>query len=371
LAKEQSNISGIDRSDDIDATERALAEMGAGAQNVVINCKESGSTLRFLIPVAAALGISAVFTGEGRLPERPVNLYADLFCGKGVDVNFCADGKIPVNISGKLSPGKFFVPGDVSSQFITGLMFALPLLDGDSEIILTSPLQSAPYADITAGVLQSFGVSAHKTANGYYIPGSQRYTGADYTVEGDFSQAAFFAVAAAVNGDIKIERLNPQSLQGDYKIIDILRGSGAGIYFEGDILRAAKRGNLTGMKIDASQIPDLIPVLSVAAAYAQGETIIYNAGRLRLKESDRIKSVCGMLAAIGAKSEETNDGMIIFGTGGAKLPGGFVESRGDHRIAMSAAVASVWTENGVTVDDMGCVKKSYPGFLRDFTGLGL
>jgi 3-phosphoshikimate 1-carboxyvinyltransferase len=322
-----------------------------------------------LIPVAAALGIEAVFTGEGTLKERPVDLYADLFKEKNVKIEFC-DGKIPVKISGRLSAGKFFIPGNITSQFATGLMFALPLLSGNSEIILTSPLESAPYADMTADVLKSFGVVVQKTLNGYYINGGQHYMSATYIVEGDFTQAAYFACAAAINGDVTIKRLNLKSMQGDCRIIDILREFGAKVYFEGNVLRALRGNGLKGIKIDASDIPDLIPVLSVVAAYAQGETVIYNAKRLRLKESDRILTICEMLKSIGANAEKTDDGLVIHGSAGEKLMGGYVKSFNDHRIAMAAAVAGIKTKDGVAVDDMSCINKSYPMFLKDFEGLG-
>jgi 3-phosphoshikimate 1-carboxyvinyltransferase len=219
---------------------------------------------------------------------------------------------------------------------------------------------------MTAGVLKSFGVSVNQTPDGYFIAGSQRYAGTPYTVEGDFSHAAFFACAAAINGDISMENLTFPSLQGDVEIIEILRKFGADVRFDGGILMVKKGAELRGVSIDASQIPDLIPALSAAAAYASGETVIYNAGRLRLKESDRIKSTCAMLASIGASVRETSDGMAITGSGGKKLPGGFARSFGDHRIAMSAAVLAAGTQNGVTVDDCGCISKSYPMFLRDF-----
>ena len=376
-------IYGIDRSDDIDATIGALRAMGidieilqdkinvcGGVKNnkIKINCGESASTLRFLIPVAAALGIGASFTGEGNLPERPVQLYQKLLAYKGVSINL-QGGKLPLIVSGKLTAGKFYVPGDISSQFITGLLFALPMLDGDSEIILTSPLESEPYIDITVNVLKIFGIEIIcRTGEGYYISGNQRYLSTAYTVEGDFSQAAFFASAAAINGEIAVHRLNSFSAQGDYKIIELLGLFGAKIYFDGDVLYAAK-GELHGINIDAKNIPDLVPILSVVAAYAEGETVIYNAGRLRFKESDRIHAIHEMLTAIGADVKEIGDGLIINGNGKSKLRGGNVKSFGDHRIAMSAAIASIGTEEGIIIDDMNCIRKSYPAFLDDFLAL--
>ena len=376
-------IYGIDSdlSEDIKATIGALRAMGVdidlsqdkinvcgGVKNnkIKINCGESASTLRFLIPVAAALGIEASFTGEGNLPERPVQLYQKLLADKGVSINL-QGGKLPLTVSGKLTAGKFYVPGDITSQFITGLLFALPMLDGDSEIILTSPLESEPYVDITINVLKIFGIEIIcRTGGGYYISGNQRYLSTAYSVEGDFSQAAFFASAAAINGEIAVHRLNSFSAQGDYKIIELLGLFGAKIYFDGDVLYAAK-GELHGINIDAKNIPDLVPILSVVAAYAEGETVIYNAGRLRFKESDRIHAIHEMLTAIGANVKEIGDGLII--NGKSKLRGGSVKSFGDHRIAMSAAIASIGTEEGIIIDDMNCIRKSYPAFLDDFLAL--
>ncbi|MCL2159437.1 MAG: 3-phosphoshikimate 1-carboxyvinyltransferase, partial [Oscillospiraceae bacterium] len=212
LAGGQSTIRGIDPSEDINATIGAIEAIKNGDGH--INCKESGSTLRFLIPVAAALGLEATFAAEGSLQSRTVGLYEQIFIDKGVKFE-SNGGKPPASITGRLLPGKFFVPGNISSQYITGLMLALPLLGEDSEIALTSPLESEPYANLTIDVLKSFGVKIEKTAGGYFVPGNQKYQNADFAVEGDYSQAAFFMCAGAINGDIKIKRLNPDSLQGD------------------------------------------------------------------------------------------------------------------------------------------------------------
>jgi 3-phosphoshikimate 1-carboxyvinyltransferase len=316
----------------------------------IINCGESASTLRFLTPVAAALRLNVTFTGEGRLLERP-DIYPEILKNNGVN----------------LEPGKFYVPGDISSQFVTGLLFAFPLLDGDSEIILTSPLESEAYVDMTIDVLSAFGVNVDKNKAGYLVKGGQKYKSTNYEIEGDYSQAAFFACAAVINGDIKICGLSAGTLQGDYKIIEILREFGAAVSFYGDVLHVKKCENLQGIKIDGSQIPDIVPVLAVVAAYARGESVIYNAGRLRLKESDRIRAIYEMLNSIGVDLREMDDGLVI--NGGRKLRGGYVRSYSDHRIAMSAAISAVGTADGVTIDDMTCTDKSYPGFLRDFNNL--
>ena len=342
------NILDIDLSQDISATIEALKVLKTGGD--IINCGESASTLRFIMPVAAALGASVIFTGEGRLTERP-NIYPEILRIK----------------NGRLQSGKYYIPGNISSQFISGLLFALPIIDGDSEIILTSPAESEPYVNMTVQVLSEFGVNIIKDKTGYKIKGGQEYKYTDYKIEGDYSQGAFFACMAAINGDIKICGLSAVSLQGDSKIIEILRGFGAAVDFDGDILHAVKCGDLQGIKIDAAQIPDIVPVLAVVAAYARGESMIYNAGRLRLKESDRIHAVYELLTGIGADVCEMRDGLII--KGGNKLRGGRVKSFGDHRIAMSAAVAAVGTESGIIIDDMACMNKSYPGFLKDFEGL--
>lgn len=383
LANEQSNIYGINESNDIMATIGALKAMGFDfeimpdkiitkktngveiKEKLTINCGESASTLRFLIPVAAYLGIPAVFTGEGRLPSRPVTEYKNLFADKGVNAELCGD-MLPLTLSGKLTSGKFYIAGNITSQFITGLMFVLPLLDGDSEIILTSPLESAPYVDITIDILRLFGINIQKTATGYYISGNQSYMSATVLVEGDFSQAAFFAAAAAINGDISIKHLNPFTSQGDYKIVDLLCKFGARVYFDGNILKA-KKDSLRGIEIDAKNIPDIIPILSVVAAYANGTTRIYNAGRLRIKESDRLHSIYDLITSIGGDIEEYEDSLVI--TGKEKLRGGFVKTYGDHRIAMSAVIAAIGTEEGVTIDDLSCIRKSYPQFYTDFLSL--
>ncbi|MHC1695366.1 MAG: 3-phosphoshikimate 1-carboxyvinyltransferase [Eubacteriales bacterium] len=380
LAGGESEVRGIDFSDDITATTECMRTLGArivhadgvfhisggkAPAQCVLDCGESGSTLRFLVPVAAALGTDARFTGRGTLLPRPMGLFRELLRDSGANVSLTGEG-LPMTISGQLRSGRYTLPGNVSSQFVSGLLFSLPLLDGDSEIVLTSRLESVAYVEMTIKSLRDFGVEVSTTQSGYYIKGGQSYSHRVLDVEGDYSQAAFFACAAAISGRADISGLDQSSLQGDKGFIELLNEFGASCRFEDGVLKCRK-GELRAIEIDGTQIPDILPVLSVVAAYAKGTTRIYNAARLRIKESDRIKSVCDMLCAIGAKAEEREDGMVI--TGSPVLRGGSVSSMGDHRIAMSAAVASLGCADGVVVDDMSCMSKSYPAFLDDFLSI--
>lgn len=380
LAKGKSTLYGIDLSNDIEATLAGVKKLGADviinndriiidgsnmfkAENAEINCRESGSTVRFLIPLAAAGGIDAEFTGEGRLPERPLSALTSLLRKKGINCGDC----LPLNISGKLKPGVFSLPGNISSQYITGLLFSLPLCNGDSEIILTSPLESAGYVDLTIKILNDFGIKVIKTENGYFIPGNQNYIPQNYTVEADWSQAAFFLAAGALGGNIKLKGLSQNSVQGDKEAFNIFKEFGADICFEKDRLICAPC-KLHGIKIDASQIPDLIPILAATAAFAEGETVIYNAERLRIKESDRLKATAEGLKNLGANVTEKTDGLTI--KGGKHLHGGKINGYNDHRIVMAFSVAATALNEDVIITDAQSINKSYPEFFRDFKTLG-
>lgn len=346
---------------DISTTRRAMASLLNG--NNEIFCSESGSTLRFLIPIAAALGRTAVFSGTGRLPERPLAEYSEALKGKGVLLEFPSEQGIylPLRISGRLSPGIFRIPGNVSSQYISGLLLALPMLEGDSRIEIISPLESQAYIDLTIGVMKDFGVSVSRSGASFLVPGRQRYIDADYKVEGDYSQAAFWLTANLLGSDIRLDGLNPDSRQGDKSIGDIL-----------DVFYRYPRDGYAGgegIEIDASQIPDLVPIICVAAANTPAATRIIKAERLRLKESDRIASSAALIRSIGGNAEETQDGIIITGSA-SRLKGGRAASFGDHRIAMAAAIAATATENGVTITDFRCVDKSYPEFFEDMKKVG-
>lgn len=369
LSQGESEITGVLQCEDTDATTEALTALGAeirtengktyvkGITNppkyAEINCRESGSTLRFIIPVAAALGVEAVFTGSGKLPTRPITPYLQEFPKHGVE--FLSD-VFPYHIRGKLTAGVYPVTGDISSQFITGLMFAMPLLEGSSSIVLTSPLQSKPYADITVHCMRSFGIETLEFNGNYNIKGVQKYTPASYSVEGDCSQAAFFAVANQLGSSIEIAGVNRNSVQGDRAVFDIIDNS------------IKIGGNYSGFDIDASDIPDLVPVLTVLACFAEGESHIRGCKRLRIKESDRLVSISTVLNSLGADVRIVGDELEISGV--KELTGGVCSSFNDHRIAMSLAVASQKCTSPLTITGAECVAKSYPTFFEDFRALG-
>lgn len=331
----------------------------------LLPCGESGSTLRFLLPLVGVLGASAVFEREGRLPERPIEPLGRELCRNGMDIR--SDGA-RLSCSGQLRPGAFSLPGNISSQYISALLMTLPLLEGESTLHIEGALESAAYVAMTEEVLRLGGVQTEKTGAGYRIPGGQRCRFApELSVEGDYSNAAFFLCAGALSErGIRVTGLDPQSRQGDRAIVPLLEEMGAQVASDGSSV-TVKRAALHGITIDASPIPDLIPVLSVVAAAASGETRVIHAQRLRLKESDRLHSTTQMLRALGAEAEELPDGLVI--RGGRTLAGGTVDACGDHRIAMSAAVAGGICRGAVTICGSECVQKSYPDFWTDFQQL--
>lgn len=374
-------VSNIELSDDIIATIGALKALGADIlvngstaeikgfrlnNDCDINCLESGSTLRFLIPIAAALSVKTSFTGEGKLKERPIGEYIKILSEKGVTFTD-NKGKLPLSFSGKMSGGKFFVSGDVSSQYISGLLLAFPLINENCEIILSSNLESAPYIDITIDVMNSFGVYVERTNTGFLVKKGQKYLASDFSIEGDYSQAAFWLCAAALDSELTIKGLNPNSVQGDKAIINILKSFGAEILLYDDTL-TVKAKSLTAVEIDASQTPDLVPVLASLACFAKGQTIIRNAGRLVYKESNRLFAVEQSLKSIGADITMTKDGFIIYGK--ETLKGGRASGFNDHRIVMSLAVAATRCENDVIIEGYESVSKSYPRFFEEYKRLG-
>ena len=386
LSNEECGIKLTGLSKDITATMDCLKNMGAGisaegstflvrpvnrekasadTKERRLYCGESGSTLRFLLPVCGALGISAVFHMEGRLPERPMTELTDELVRHGMKIE--KEGSL-LHCSGRLSGGQYAMPGNISSQYISGLLFALPLLDGDSVLTVTGTVESKGYIDMTEDALASSGIRFAKEGQTYYIPGQQscRLKGI-LTAEADWSSAAFFLVMGAFSKDgITVSGLNEASSQGDKAVLDILIRMGARVTRTEEGVTVCK-GKPAGTVINAENIPDLVPVLSVAAAGAKGETVITNAKRLRMKESDRLAATFRMLGALGADIKETEDGLIIHGK--ERLKGGSTFSFNDHRIAMSAAAAASICENDVLINEAQCTEKSYPGFFDDLEKL--
>lgn len=320
-----------------------------------LDCGESGSTLRFLIPIALAVAGGGVFTGHGRLMERPQKPYFDLFEEKGIAYSL-ENGELTVR--GQLTEGEYALRGDVSSQFFTGLLYALSLVDGDSTIRSTTPLESRSYVDMTVDALERFGIKIaeeQETYPVYTVQGGQSFRSCDCAVEADWSQAGFYYAAKGIGNDIEIDGMNAYSSQGDMKIVPYylkMLGSGA-------------------VTLDVSDCPDLVPPLAVQAAL-RGEgnvTHITNAARLRIKESDRLTSVTTVLRALGAHIEELDDGLVIYGR--QKLQGGTtIEPFNDHRIAMMTAIAATCCEEAVGIRSAQCVRKSYPDFWEDYEKLG-
>ncbi len=361
LADSPTEVECRGTSKDIEATRACLAAMKTDAP---FPCGESGSTLRFLLPVAAALGLEAEFHMEGRLPQRPLAPLDQQLTVHGA-VLTRPEPQI-LRCSGRLTPGDYVLPGNVSSQYISGLLFALPLLDAPSTLTVTGTIESAPYIEMTLDALRQFGIHVMIRGNRYEIPACGYRSPGKAVVEGDWSNAAFWLCAGSLGAPMTVTGLNPGSLQGDKAVFDLLAAFGAKTTQNDDGFTVSP-APLRAVEIDAAAIPDLVPVLSVVAAAAEGTTRIYNAQRLRLKESDRIESVRRMLEALGASVEETADGLLIHG--GKPLQGGTVDSCNDHRIAMAAAVASILCENEVTIHGAEAVEKSYPSFWSDLQSL--
>ena len=379
LADRPSEIYCPQRSADIDATVNCLNAMGAKIDYVnqtffvepikeahfgELDCGESGSTLRFLLPVVAALGCGGEFILRGRLPRRPLSPLWELLEENGMTFSRPAPDRL--RIEGKIKGGIYALAGNVSSQFITGLLLALPLLEDASEIRLTTELESAPYVELTLAVLRLFGLRMPPYARGWQIPGGMGYRSPGrLRVEGDWSNAAFWLCAGAISRPVTVLGLDLQSTQGDRRIGSILEAFGATV--EGDEEGVTvSPGILKGINIDVRDIPDLVPPISLVAACAEGTTLITGAGRLRLKESDRLESISAALRSLGGRVEITEDGLIIQG---GKLFGGRVNAMNDHRIAMLGAVASCVCSASVRVVGAEAVEKSYPDFWEDLERL--
>ncbi len=389
LAGGQSVIQNLDFSEDIRATCRALEVLGASisaqggkalvqglAQNpkswsaaLPADCGESGSTLRFLIPLFALSGKEATLTGARRLFQRPLSLYADIFAEQGLlfqpeEERLC--------LKGPLRGGNFTLAGNLSSQFLSGLLFALPLLSEYSYIDIIKPFESRDYVELTRYAQSLYGVNSRwEDENRLVIPGGQQYRPANAAVEGDWSQAGVPAVLGAVCGPLTMQGLNLESRQGDKAILDILSRCGASIEcHSGQIMVSPPRLGLTSPgEIDLSACPDLGPVLCALALFCQGTTRIVNAGRLRIKESDRIATVESELKKLGGQISSGPDSITI--QGGVALHGGAVLAHNDHRVVMALTVAAVCAGVSITIEGAEAVAKSWPSFFADLRNIGI
>lgn len=387
LSGESCVIENVAMSKDIEATLNCMRALGNGFRKntskmtvtfsnkrktklpdeIVLDCCESGSTLRFLMPVALLTGKTIRLMGQGRLMQRPQKPYFDLFDEKGISYKQTEDSII---LKGQLKSGEFSLPGDVSSQFITGLLFALPLVEGDSKITITTNTESKGYIDLTLSVLKDFGIEIkNNNYKSFEIKGGQKYKPQNYRIEGDYSQAAFFLVAGALGCDIKCKGLRADSLQGDKKIIEIIKETGAKIINHPDgSIQAVRTDVMKGLVIDASEIPDLVPILAVLCGFCRGESRIINAGRLRIKESDRLAAIKSELSYVGLDITEGVDYLKIKGTNA--LFGKTVSAWNDHRIAMAMAIAACRCEGDVSITGAKtAVCKSYPDFFEVYKGL--
>lgn len=332
-------------------------------KKVVLDVGESGSTLRFLLPVALAVGADSSFVCHGRLSERPLSpLYEQLILH---GASLSPAGENPFSARGQLSGGEYELSGGVSSQFTTGLLLALPLIDDNSSIRLTGKIESRPYIDITLRVLDDFGISVTESDNTFTIDGDGYVSPGEAYVEGDWSNAAFFLVAGAFSEKgITVRGLDINSPQGDRAVVKLLSDFGADVTIHGDSVTVRKNKIVSPENpIDATDIPDLIPILSVLASVANGTTVIKNCARLRLKESDRLQTIHYMLTSLGASAEICGDSLVIHGV--SHLSGGVVSSCNDHRIAMATSVASTVSDGEVTIEQAEAVEKSYPHFFED------
>ncbi len=397
LAPDVTDIDCDTTSQDIDATADCLRALGAQvtrtrlgfrvvpvprkaeggyepAHGALLDCGESGSTLRFMLPVTAALGCDASLTGHGRLPERPLSPLYEELVAHGSDLG--EKGVMPLRVGGRLASGTFTIAGNVSSQYVSGLLMAAPLLQTTTEVLVTEPVESLPYIDLTIAALKSFGVDVLRgkatTADGPALsltvaPKPGYASPGHVTVGGDWSNAAFWLCAAALGNPVTLTGVDPESVQGDRAVLGALALLGA---------RVSRRPNEVsvtpdephGTHLDVRSCPDLVPPLAAAAACSAGTTTITGAARLRIKESDRLETVCACVNALGGTCRTTDDGLVIEGTD--HLSGGTVDAANDHRIAMMAAVLATRCDGPVTIRGAQCVAKSYPAFFEDYASLG-
>lgn len=382
LAKGKSHIRNVLDSDDLIATKEGLSALGAtfdgssvtGSYPKVVRnhilCKESGSTLRFLIPLALLSEKEMTFNGEGRLPKRPLDIYEEIFREKNIFYQKLTSDNLPMVIKGPLHSGNYKIKGNISSQFVSGLLFALPLIKGDSKITLIPPIESNDYILMTIEVLSKFGVKVTYENHEISICGHQSYHPTDVTIEGDYSQAAFWMVAGIIGNPIKIFGLNQKSIQGDRKIVDVILKMGGSIkYHETNEAYQVEPSKTKGMHIDLSQIPDLGPILMILAALSEGVTTFTHVERLKIKESNRLEAMIHVLDKFGVKTILNEDSLEVFGQ--TSLKGNQVfSSYQDHRIVMAIAIGSIRAKGSISIVDFDSINKSYPNFFEIYEKLG-
>lgn len=380
FSRTESVLLGDMSSEDISATLRVLTAFGAKfefvaggviitpaskVERAVADCGESGSTLRFSVPISAALGIETTFIGAKRLGERPMEELLNCLTEHGIKV--AGDG-LPLKISGKLSAGDYMIDASRSSQYVTGLLLALPLLEGDSTLTVNGEASKA-YIDITLDVLNDSGAQITGKGNTFYIRGGGYSVSGERRAEGDWSNAGFWMVAGLIGDEISICNLNPDSRQGDRRVAELLKEAGGDLNWENGRL-IVKPSELHAVTFDSDDIPDAVPAMSVALAAANGTSVITGVKRLRIKESDRLAAVLDMLTRLGVRTSynEEKDGLKIEGV--SRFTGATLLSYNDHRLAMASAVAAVRAKSPITLIGAEAVKKSYPAFFADYESLG-
>ena len=389
LTRGETVLQGYMPSGDMEATEKCLRALGAetvreeGALRVtglgeghellpVYECGESGSTLRFMVPIALALTGGGIFRMRGHLSRRPMDVYRDLFVPRGVTWRMRpgTDGAAELTVIGSLPAGDYVLPGSVSSQFVSGLLFALPLRAGDSTLKVEPPVESSAYIRMTVQALLDSGIyMEEKEPFCWKIPGGQRYRAAGGMLEGDWSQAAVWLCASALGSEVQVERLFTRSLQGDRRITEALTAFGAKVTQEGDCVRVEGNGSLRGTVLDMRNTPDIAPILALVGQLAQGETRLSGCGRLRLKECDRLAATCELLNALGGNAAVQGDDLVLHGV--RRLKGGVtVSGYDDHRMVMLASIAALQCEQPVTVTGVEALNKSWPDYLDAYRALG-
>jgi 3-phosphoshikimate 1-carboxyvinyltransferase len=382
LSKGKSVIKNVILSEDINATIDSLKHLGAkfeidGTTITVhgkkrfkysgeeVNCNESGSTIRFLIPIFSLTNKRVIFVGKDSLINRPFDVYKEIFIE---DNNYFNQTIKQIEIEGSIKARKYYLPGNISSQFFSGLLFSLPLLEDDSYVYYTTTLESKSYIDLTIEMLKEFNIEIKEVKNGYFIRGNQTYKPTTYSVEGDYSQAAFHLVAGVINGHVKVNNLSHESSQGDKEIIEIIkRMKGKVVFTENGY--TTEKTQTYGTTIDISNCPDLAPIVALLGSLSKGVTTIKNIERLRLKESDRVESTVCTLSKLGATIKVENNEIIIHGK--TSLLGGVtVDSYNDHRIAMMVSVAATVCEQEISLLRPLAINKSYPTFFSDYKKIG-